>query len=120
MGSVDPREECIFCRIIRGEIPSEIVLRNRQVVAFRDISPVASTHVLIVPVAHVVDAAHLSGTDGESLAAMFVAAREIAESEGVAESGFRLVYNVGEDAGNTVAHLHMHLIGGRLLSWPPG
>jgi histidine triad (HIT) family protein len=112
--------DCLFCKIIAGEIPSEKLYSDVQVVAFRDITPVAPTHILIVPVLHITDAFALELNHGDVLAAMFVASQTIARAEGVSSSGYRLVFNVGDDAGNSVAHLHMHLIGGRQIAWPPG
>lgn len=112
--------DCIFCGIASGDIPSERIAETDQVVAFRDIAPVAPTHVLVIPRRHVSNASELQSTDGELLAQMFDMANQIAVSDSVGESGYRLVFNVGEDAGNTVPHLHLHVIGGRKLSWPPG
>jgi len=112
--------DCIFCRIASGEVPAEIVHRSEHAVAFRDQSPEAPVHVLVVPRRHIVDAGVLGPGDAEVLADMFVAARRVAEAEGVAESGFRLVFNVGEDASNSVPHLHLHVLGGRQFAWPPG
>ena len=113
-------EDCLFCRIIRGEIPSDEVLSTDAVYAFRDISPAAPVHVLVVPRRHIADAAEVSEGDGALLAEMIGAAREVAVKEGVAERGYRLVFNVGEDALNTVPHLHLHVLGGRRMGWPPG
>lgn len=117
---MDAARDCLFCKIISGEIPSTMVYEDDLVVAFRDIVPVAPTHVLIVPRRHIVDAGTLEPGDLGALGAMFLASRVIAEHEGVSGSGYRLVFNVGEDAGNSVAHLHLHLLGGRTLAWPPG
>ena len=111
---------CIFCRIVAGELPAEIVAESAQAVALRDIAPVASTHVLLIPRRHVVDATALGPGEAELLGELFALANEVAVREGVAESGFRLVANVGDDAGNSVSHLHLHCIGGRHLGWPPG
>ena len=112
--------DCLFCRIVAGEIPAEVVARTPGTVAFRDIDPKAPTHVLVVPTDHVDDAAALGAGHGAMLAELVATARSVAEAEGVASSGYRLVLNVGDDAGNTVAHLHLHLLGGRSLDWPPG
>ncbi len=111
---------CPFCQIVAGELPARIVWETELVLAFRDIAPVAPTHVLIVPRAHVPDALSLDETHAAMLADLAVVGRRIAEAEGIASSGFRLVFNVGEDGGNTVGHLHLHLLGGRPMSWPPG
>lgn len=118
--SVEVGATCIFCKIIAGEIPAEIVAESDQAIAIRDISPVASTHVLVLPRRHVVDATALGSGEAELLGEIFALANEVAAREGVADSGFRIVANVGDDAGNTVSHLHFHCIGGRVMAWPPG
>lgn len=110
----------MFCRIVAGELPADIVARSPRTVAFRDLDPEAPTHVLVVPIEHVADAAALGPGHGDLLGEMAVMAREVAEADGVAERGYRLVFNVGEDAGNTVPHLHLHVLGGREMAWPPG
>ena len=111
-------ESCLFCRIVRKEIPAKIVLENEHVIAFRDIHPKAPTHVLVVPRTHVatLDAA----TDARMLGEMQLAAATIARAEGIVEGGYRTVVNCGADAGQTVLHVHLHLLGGRKLGWPPG
>jgi histidine triad (HIT) family protein len=111
--------DCLFCRIVAGEIPSDRVYEDDTVVAFRDISPRAPTHVLVVPRRHVADAHALTDDDGELLAALFGAVRRIADEAGLAK-GYRVVTNVGPEAGQSVEHLHFHLLGGRSMSWPPG
>jgi histidine triad (HIT) family protein len=111
---------CLFCRIVAGEVPSDGVMSTEQTYAFRDINPAAPVHVLVVPKRHIRDAADLQTSDGELLGAMFDTARQVAKQEGIAESGYRLVFNVGRDAQNEVPHLHLHVIGGRRLGWPPG
>jgi len=113
-------QACLFCRIIRGEIPSDAVLATDHTYAFRDISPAAPTHVLVVPKRHIGHAGALVTSDGPLLAEVLGTARQVAEQEGVAERGYRLVFNVGEDAQNSVPHLHLHVLGGRRLGWPPG
>lgn len=117
---MDTASDCLFCKIIAGEVPGAMVFEDDLVVAFRDIAPVAPTHVLIVPRRHIVDAGTLERDDQPELIAMFLAAKEIARTEGIAGDGYRLTFNVGEAAGNSVAHLHLHLLGGRFLAWPPG
>jgi histidine triad (HIT) family protein len=112
--------ECLFCDIASGESPASEVLSSEHVYAFRDIRPVAPTHVLVVPREHIVDAAAVTAEHSEILAEMVEVAREVAEAEGLGERGYRLVLNVGPDSGNTVAHLHLHVLGGRRLDWPPG
>ncbi|MGH9043270.1 MAG: histidine triad nucleotide-binding protein [Acidimicrobiales bacterium] len=115
-------QECLFCQIVQRKLPAEIVLENDQVVAFKDIAPVAPLHVLVVPRTHVKDAATLGPHNAQDLTAMFLAAREVAAGEGLAtdERGYRLVLNVGRDSANSVPHLHLHVIGGRQMTWPPG
>ncbi len=108
-------DDCLFCTIVAGEIPSTVVLDRENVFAFRDIAPAAPVHVLIVPKRHIGDVRDLKAEDGGVLIEMFQAANEIAAYEGIAESGYRLLFNVGQDAGQTVFHLHMHLVGGTPL-----
>ncbi len=109
---------CLFCRIILGEIPADIVLRNDNVVAFNDINPQAPTHVLIVPRLHVENAGELAQISPSITADLFNAAAEIAAQRAL--SGHRAVFNTGADAGQSVFHAHLHLLGGRALAWPPG
>ena len=113
-------QDCIFCRIVAGEIPADIVERSDHCVAFRDLNPQALVHVLVIPRRHIENAATVVAYDAEVMADMIVTARRVAENDGVADSGYRLVFNVGEDATNSVPHLHLHVIGGRPMSWPPG
>ncbi len=108
---------CLFCRIAAGEIPSTKVYEDELVYAFRDIAPQAPVHVLIIPKKHIESAQALTKEDDALLCHMFACARKIAESEGVAASGYRLITNVGDDAGQSVHHLHLHLIGGKTLKW---
>lgn len=116
-----PRDpECVFCRIVAGEIPSARVGEAPGVVAVRDISPRAPTHVLILSREHIPSASDLTPGDGELLAAAYGLAASIARSEGIAARGYRVVTNVGEWGGQTVHHLHFHLLGGRSMTWPPG
>lgn len=112
--------ECLFCRIGAGEIPADIVAQDEQVLAFRDISPKAPTHVLLIPRAHIASAAELTADHAEMLGRLFAMAAQVARDAGVAERGFRLVTNAGPGAGQSVDHLHFHLLGGRSLGWPPG
>lgn len=112
--------DCLFCRIAGGEIPAEPVKEDEEIVAFRDIDPQAPTHVLIIPRRHISSVNALNEDDAELMGRLFVAAREVARSEGVAESGYRLIMNTGPDARQSVDHVHLHLIGGRGMSWPPG
>jgi len=111
---------CLFCRIVAKEIPADVVYETDEVLAIRDIAPAAPVHVLLLPKAHRIDAAHLLPDDAKMLFELVAAAQVVAMNEGVASSGFRLVFNVGADGGNTVPHLHLHLLGARALAWPPG
>jgi len=115
----DAAPDCLFCKIVAGEIPSEEVTSDDVTYAFRDINPGAPSHVLVVPREHITDAAALRADHGELLGAMFATAQRVAEIDRLT-GGYRLVFNVGEDGGNTVAHLHLHVLGGRSMSWPPG
>jgi histidine triad (HIT) family protein len=112
--------DCLFCKILAGDIPAEVVLETDTTYAFRDINPTAPTHVLVIPREHVAHAGEVTPEHGAVLADMLVTARQVAEADGIAERGYRLVFNVGRDAGNTVPHLHLHVIGGRGMAWPPG
>jgi histidine triad (HIT) family protein len=111
--------DCLFCRIVRGEIPATVVADTERSIAFRDLHPQAPTHVLVIPKRHIVHAADIGADDAADVADLFVTAQRVAALEGIAERGYRLVFNVGEDAGNSVPHLHLHVLGGRPLPWPP-
>ena len=113
-------EDCIFCKIASGEIPSKIAYEDNTVLAFHDIAPQAPVHVLIIPKEHVKSAYALTRGDSALLFHMFEVANKLAEELGIPQSGFRLVTNVGQDGGQSVPHFHLHLIGGRSLQWPPG
>ena len=116
-----PRDpDCVFCRIVAGEIPSTSVRADDGLVAIRDIAPRAPTHVLLISREHIPSASDLTAGDGDLLADVFTMAGEIAVAEGIADRGYRVVTNVGEWGGQTVDHLHFHLMGGRSFSWPPG
>ena len=113
--------ECIFCKIVRGEIPAQKVYEDESVVAFKDLSPQAPVHVLIVPKKHIQSVAHFQAEDKELAAHIFVdVVPKLAADLGVADGGFRIVMNTGHDGGQTVDHLHVHLLGGRKMTWPPG
>ncbi|HEY7930907.1 MAG TPA: HIT domain-containing protein [Acidimicrobiales bacterium] len=112
--------DCLFCQIVAGEIPSKAVAQSDAAYAFYDLAPQAPVHVLIVPKVHVDSADAIGAHHGGVVDAMMMLAQEVAEHESVRESGYRLVFNVGRDAQMTVAHLHMHLLAGRRLEWPPG
>jgi histidine triad (HIT) family protein len=111
-------ESCLFCRVISGELPSETVYRDDSVVAFKDIAPQAPVHFLICPIRHIPTLNDVQPGDAELFAHMFQVARNLAEQAGIHEKGYRTVFNVNTEAGQTVYHLHLHLIGGRVLSWP--
>lgn len=115
----DRDPECLFCRIVAGEIPADRVLETDEIVAFRDIHPQAPTHVLVAPRRHVPDVDTLEDDDAGLLSALFAAVRRVAEAEGLAK-GYRVVTNVGAESGQSVFHLHLHVLGGRPMSWPPG
>jgi len=115
-----PDPDCIFCKIVAGEIPSSRVAEDDSVVAFRDVAPRAPTHILIVPRDHISSADKLRETDGGLLGRIFATAADIARAEGISEAGYRIVTNIGDWGGQSVDHLHFHLMGGRAFSWPPG
>ena len=115
----DRDPDCLFCRIVAGEIPSDRVLENDDVIAFRDVHPQAPTHVLVVPRRHVPDIDSLADDEADLLAAVFAAVRRVAEHERLAK-GYRVVTNVGAESGQSVFHLHVHVLGGRRMGWPPG
>jgi histidine triad (HIT) family protein len=119
MSSDEPVEDCLFCRIVAGEIPAEVVHETDTVLAFRDVSPQAPTHVLVVPRAHHVNAAALAGADADTTAELVRVAHAVAELDDVGDD-YRLVFNTGPGAGQSVFHVHLHLLGGRALTWPPG
>ena len=114
--ALDPN--CIFCKIIEGEIPADIVLRSENVVAFNDLNPQAPTHILLIPTLHTENAAGIARNSATMTADLFLAADQIAKERGL--SGYRTVFNTGEEAGQSVFHAHLHLLGGRAMTWPPG
>lgn len=118
--SADFDPTCPFCRITAGQVPSSRVYSDEQVYAFRDQRPVAPTHVLLIPRRHISGINAPEAEDGALLAALVKAANTVAREAGVAESGYRLVWNVGPNAGQSVFHLHLHVLGGRPFGWPPG
>jgi histidine triad (HIT) family protein len=111
---------CIFCKIAAREVPAEILHESDRVVAFRDTDPKAPTHVLLIPKEHIASLADIEDRHGDLLADVAQAATHLARTEGIDESGWRLVTNVGQGAGQSVFHLHFHLLGGRPMTWPPG
>ncbi len=112
--------DCLFCKIVKGEIPSTKVYEDEKVYAFNDVSPEAPVHVLIVPKEHIASANDLSEENISIVSDIMLAAKKIAEEKGISEKGYRIVNNCGEDGGQSVKHLHFHLLGGRSLAWPPG
>ena len=112
--------DCLFCKIIAGEIPADIVMQDDDVLAFRDISPRAPTHILVIPKKHIATVNDLEAEDAEVVGKLFLAAKSIAADLGLSEQGYRLVMNCNEAAGQTVFHIHLHLLGGRDFTWPPG
>ena len=118
--TTDP--DCLFCGIVAGDVPADVVRRDERTVAFRDIAPQAPVHVLVVPRNHIVNASTVRPVDADDVTALLVAAKAVADAEGLGgeDRGYRLAFNVGPDASNTVPHLHLHVLGGRAFGWPPG
>jgi histidine triad (HIT) family protein len=112
--------DCLFCRMVTGEVPADVVHDDERTLAFRDINPQAPVHVLVIPKQHFPDVATLATNDPETLAAVHATAGKVADAEGIAEAGWRLVFNTGQGAGQSVFHVHGHVLGGRPFSWPPG
>jgi len=117
--SAPAADDCVFCRIVAGEIPAETLHSTEHAIAFRDLQPQAPTHVLVVPRDHHTNAAELAAADPTTLADLVAVAAAVAETEGLGEH-YRLVFNTGADAGQSVFHTHLHLLGGRSMTWPPG
>lgn len=111
-------DACIFCRIVGGTIPATLVASSEHAIAFRDLHPQAPSHLLVIPRRHVASLAE--ATDAAELGALLLLAAEVARSEGLADTGYRVVANTGNDGGQTVHHLHLHVLGGRAMHWPPG
>jgi len=112
--------DCLFCKIITGEIPSDKVYENDSVLAFRDIDPKAPTHILIIPKEHIATTNNLDDSHKLLVGEMLIAAKDIAEQESIADSGYRTVFNCNQHGGQAVYHIHLHLLGGRQMNWPPG
>lgn len=112
--------DCLFCKILSREIPAEIIYESELVIAFRDVNPKAPTHVLVIPRKHIATINDLEAGDQETVGSLYMAAQAIAQQEGIAEPGYRTVMNCNEAAGQTVFHIHLHVLGGRSLGWPPG
>jgi histidine triad (HIT) family protein len=113
-------EDCLFCKILNGDIPADLVYESDSAIAFRDINPHAPTHVLVIPRKHIPTINDLDDADRDVVGSLYMAARDIARQEGIADDGYRTVMNCNEGAGQTVFHIHLHVLGGRSLSWPPG
>ncbi len=113
-------KDCLFCQIASGDIDADIVLENDRMVAFRDINPQAPTHVLIIPRKHVATINDLTEDDVDTVGALFLAAAEVAKEDGIADDGYRVAMNCNEGAGQSVFHVHLHVLGGRRMDWPPG
>ena len=112
--------DCLFCRLAAGEVPSTQLHADDDVIAFRDIAPRAPVHVVLIPRRHIASAGELTEADGPLLGRLFAVANDVARQEGIAKTGYRIVTNIGADGGQSVAHLHFHLLGGRRMQWPPG
>jgi histidine triad (HIT) family protein len=112
--------DCIFCKIAAGEIPADKLYEDDHVVAFRDLGPQAPTHALLIPKAHIANINALDEDNADIMGKLFLAAKKVAEDEGIAENGFRTVLNCNQQGGQTVYHMHVHLLGGRQMTWPPG
>ena len=112
--------DCLFCKIVSGEIPGNIVFQDDDVLAFRDLNPQAPTHILVIPKKHIATTNDLQPEDGTLVGKMYLAAKQIASDEGIAEKGYRTVMNCNREAGQSVFHIHLHVLGGRPMSWPPG
>ena len=115
-----PRDECLFCRIVAGQIPADVVRESERTLAFRDVAPQAPIHVLVIPRAHYRDAAALTAADPGLAGVLLDEATQVAVQEGLGDAGYRIVLNIGAEAGQTVFHVHAHGLGGRPLRWPPG
>lgn len=112
--------DCIFCKIVSGDIPAEKVYENDSVVAFQDLNPVAPMHVLVIPKKHISTINDLQHEDATLIGEMYLAAKQIAAENGLSERGYRTVMNCNEESGQTVFHIHLHVLGGRSMTWPPG
>ncbi len=112
--------ECLFCKMVSGVIPCDKVHENEHVLAFRDIDPKAPTHILIIPKKHITTLNEINENDQDLLGELLLTAKKIAKDEGIDTSGYRTVFNCNSDGGQTVFHIHMHLLGGRPMAWPPG
>ncbi len=111
---------CLFCKLIKKEIPSKVVYEDEEVFAFEDVNPQAPIHILVIPKKHIPTSLDIKEEDNELIGRMYQTANNIAKDKGISEKGFRLVMNCNEEAGQTVFHIHLHLLGGRIMHWPPG
>lgn len=112
--------DCLFCKMVSGEIPPDSVYEDDDILAFRDINPQAPTHILVIPKVHIATTNDLQAEHAELIGKLYLAAKAIAKQEGIAEAGYRTLINCNAGAGQTVFHIHLHLLGGRPMSWPPG
>ena len=112
-------DDCLFCKIANGDFNTEFVYEDDEVVAFRDLNPQASTHILVIPRQHIATLNEIDAQNSAIIGKIYIAAKEIAASEGLAERGYRAVMNCNADAGQTVFHIHLHLLGGKPMGWPP-
>ncbi len=112
--------DCLFCKMVKGEIKPDVVYEDEHVLAFRDINPQGPTHILVIPKEHIPTINDLEDRHAEVMGRLFLAAKKVAESEGIAESGYRTVINCNKHGGQEVYHIHLHVIGGRQMTWPPG
>ena len=112
--------DCLFCKIARGEVPAKVVFEDADIMAFHDVSPQAPTHILVIPKAHIATLNDTDTTDEQLLGKMVLTATRLAAAEGFDEAGYRLVFNVNSDGGQTVHHIHLHILAGRKMIWPPG
>ena len=112
--------DCLFCKMVAGEIQPDVVFEDDEVLAFRDVNPQAPVHVLVIPKSHIATTNDLDADNAHLLGRLYLAAKKIAADEGIAESGYRTIINCNAGAGQSVYHIHLHLLGGRALGWPPG
>lgn len=113
-------QDCLFCKILAGDIPADVIYESDSAIAFRDVNPKAPVHVLIIPRKHIATINDLDSSDAAMIGSMIMAAKEIAHEEGLADDGYRVVMNCNQAAGQSVFHIHLHMLGGRTLAWPPG
>lgn len=112
--------DCLFCKIVRREIPAKIIFENDELLAFHDIRPQAPTHLLVIPKRHISTINDVQNEDSKLIGSMILSAKQLAQQEGFNEQGYRLVFNINSDGGQEVYHIHLHVLGGRQMTWPPG